>query len=96
MENNFITIGTFPYKQANYIRKQLQIKGIFSFTDSGTGTNPDYDVLIQVFEKDLPAVLSALVDKSLEIDKNVCSETIEATNLDSKLVLVPVDLSNRA
>ena len=96
MENNFITIGTFPYKQANYIRKQLQIKGLFSFTDSGTGTNPDYEVLIQVFEKDLPDVLSALVDKSLELDKNVFSETIDATNVDSNLVLVPVDLSNRA
>jgi hypothetical protein len=99
MENSFVTIGTFPYKQANYIRKQLQIKGIFSFTDSGTGTNSDYDitnVLIQVFEKDLPDVLSALVDKSLELDKNVCSETFEATYVDFNLVLVPVDLSNRA
>ena len=99
MENSFVTIGTFPCKQAYFIRKQLQIKGVFSYTDSGTGTNPDYDinnVLIQVFEKDLPDAVSALVDISLEFDKNVCSETIEATYVDSKLVLVPVDLSNRA
>ena len=99
MEINFVTIGTFPYKQACFIRKQLQIKEIFSFTDSGTGTNPDYDVsnvLIQVFEKDLPDAVSALVDISLELDKNVCFETIEATYIDSKLFLVPVDLSNRA
>jgi hypothetical protein len=99
MESNFVTIGTFPFKQANYIRKQLQIKGILSFTDSGTRTDPDYDVnnaLVKVFEKDLPDVLSALVDLSLELDKNICSETAEAIYVDSKLVLVPVDLSNRA
>ena len=35
MENNFVTIGTFHYNQAYFIRKQLQIKGVFSFTDSG-------------------------------------------------------------
>ena len=99
MEDNFITIGIFPCKQAYFIRKELQIKGIFSFTDSGTGTNPDYDinnVLIQVFEKDLPDAVSALVDISLEIDKNVISETVGAKYVDSKLVLVPVDLSKRA
>jgi hypothetical protein len=99
MENNFVTIGTFPFKQANYIRKQLQIKGIFSITDSGIGTNPNYDnahVQLQVFEKDLPDVLSSLVDKSLELDKNVCSENFEGKYADSKLVLTPVDLSNRA
>ncbi len=98
MENSFVTIGTFPFKQANFIRKQLQIKGIFSFIDSGTGTNKDYDtnVLVQVLEKDLPDVLSTLVDKSLELDKNICSESLEALYEDSKLVLVPVDLSKRA
>ena len=99
MENNFVTIGNFPFKQANYIRKQLQIKGIFSITDSGTGTNPDYEITnvhIQILEMDLPDVLSALVDMSLELDKNVCSETFEATYIESKLVLIPVDLSNRA
>jgi len=99
MENNYVTIGAFPYNQANYIRKQLQIKGVFSFTDSGTGAIADYGstyVLVQVYEKDLPAVVSALVQKSLELKKNVCSETFEATYADAKLVLVPVDLSNRA
>ena len=99
MENNFVTIGAFPYKQANYIRKQLQIKGIFSFTDSGTGALTDYDsanALVEVYEKDLPAVVSALVQHSLELNNNICAETFEATHADAKLVLVPVDLSNRA
>lgn len=99
MENSFVTIGIFPYKQAYFIRKQLQIKGVFSYTDSGTGTNSDYDrnnVLIQVFEKDLPGAISALVDISLELNKNICLETIDAAYVDSKLILVPVDLSNRA
>jgi nucleotide-binding universal stress UspA family protein len=91
MENNFVTIGAFPYKQANYIRKQLQIMGIFSFTDSD-GSN----VLVQVYEEDLPAVISTLVDLSLELDNNVCSESFKATYIDSKLILVPVDLSNWA
>ena len=46
-----------------------------------------------MYERD---VLSVLIAKSLELDKNVCLETFEATDVDSKLVLVPVDLSNRA
>ena len=51
---------------------------------------------MQVFEKDLPGAVSALVDISMEYEKNVCSETILETYKDSKLVLVPVDLSDRA
>ncbi len=99
MENNFVTIGTFHNKQAYFLTKQLQIKGIFSFTDSGTSTNPDYNVnnvLLQVFEKDLPTAISALVDICLEYNKNIYTETIDASYKVSNLVLVPVDLSNRA